>query len=210
MKKLAFLAICSAFLFSSPLSGQTTLGFQGGLSLATIGGSDADYMDPGYRTGIGLGAFLNLPVTELLSIQPEFFYLQKGFQTTEQGVEITFAVDYVEIPVLLRIDVPVEGTIAPYFLVGPALGFKASCEVTGSDAGVEVSLDCDEAEVELKALDLGAVVGAGLSFEAGPGDFQIQARYNYGFMSVDDSEYEDDIKSRAFSFLVGYSFLMGG
>jgi len=210
VKKLAVLAICCAFLFSSPLSGQISLGFQGGLSLATVGGSDLDDLDAGYRKGIGLGVFLELPVSDLLSIQPEILYLQKGTQESEQDVDYTFALDYVEIPVLLRINIPVEGTVAPYFLVGPALGFKAGCEVSGEDDEVELNVDCDEAEIEIKSLDLGAVIGAGLSFEAGPGDFHLGARYNYGLTILDDSGEDDDIKSRAFSFLVGYSFPMGG
>jgi len=212
MRKLASLATACAVLFLSPLSlsGQISLGFQGGLSLATVGGSDLDDLDPSYRKGFGLGAFLELPVGEVLSIQPEFLYLQKGMQESEQGVDVTFAIDYVEIPVLLRINVPVEGNIAPYFLVGPAVAFKAGCEIRGEDQGVEVTVDCDEAEVEIKSMDLGGVVGVGLSFGAGPGNFHVGARYNYGLTILDDSGEDDDVKSRAFSFLAGYSFPVGG
>ena len=212
MRKLAFLAPCCAVLLFTPcsLSGQISLGFQGGLSLATVGGSDLDLFDPGYRKGFGLGAFLELPVGDVLSIQPEILYLQKGFHESEQGVDVTFALDYVEIPVLLRINVPVEGTVAPYFLVGPALGFKAGCEVTGEEGGVEVKVDCDEAEAEIKSLDFGGVVGGGISFEAGPGNIHVGARYNYGLTSLDDSGEDEDVKNRAFSFLAGYSFPVGG
>jgi hypothetical protein len=210
VKKLCFIAICVAFLLSSPLTGQTTLGFKGGLSLSTIGGSDAGSFDAEYRSGFGLGAFMAFALSDRLSVQPEISYLQKGLKSSESGVDFTFALDYLEIPVLLRVDIPVEGTIAPYFVVGPALSFKAGCEISGSDSGTEVTFDCDEAEMEVKALDFGGIVGVGLSVEAGPGDFLVQGRYNFGFTTLDDSEYEDDIKSRAFFFGVGYSFPIGG
>jgi hypothetical protein len=212
MRTLAVLVIgCAVLVFSpSSLSGQKSLGFQGGLSLATLGGSDLDDTDIGYRKGFGLGAFLELPVSDMLSLQPEFLYLQKGGSDTEDGVDVTIAVNYVEIPVLLRINVPVEGTVAPYFLVGPAIGFKAGCELTGEEGGVGVNLDCDEAGIEIKSMDLGAIIGGGLAFAAGPGNVHVGARYNYGLTSLDDSGDSDDIKSRAFSFLAGYSFPVGG
>jgi len=212
VKTLALLATGCAVLFLIPLSvsGQTSLGFQGGLSLATLGGSDVGDMDPGYKTGFGLGAFLELPVSDVLSIQPELLYLQKGAEGSEQGVNITVAISYVELPVLLRINVPVEGNVAPYFVVGPAISFKAGCEVTGEGGGVEVKIDCDEAEAETKSVDFGGVVGAGLSFGAGPGNIHVGARFNYGLTTVDDSEYDEDVNNQAFSLLAGYSFPIGG
>ena len=157
-----------------------------------------------------MGAFLQVPISDLVSIQPEVLYLQKGASETEQGVDVTIAIDYVEIPVFLRINVPVEGTVAPYFLVGPALGFKAGCELRGEEGGVEVKLDCDEAEAEIKSLDLGGVVGAGLSFAAGPGNVHIGARYNLGLTRLDDSGDDEDVTSRAFAFLAGDSCPIGG
>jgi hypothetical protein len=212
MRKLAVLAIGCALLLLSPpsLSGQKTLGFHGGLSLATIGGSDAEVMDAGYRNGFGLGAFLKVAINDRLSFQPELLYLQKGASATEEDVDITFAVDFVEIPVLLRIDVPTDGSIAPYFLIGPAIGFRVGCEISAEGDGLEINVDCDEAEATIKSVDFGGVAGAGLSIAAGSGNIHFGARYNFGLMSLDDSDFEDDLKSRAFSILAGYSFPLGG
>jgi opacity protein-like surface antigen len=212
MRKFAVLAIGCALLFLSPptLSGQTSLGFHGGLSMATLDGSGLEDMDPGYRNGFGLGAFLEVAISDKLSIQPELLYLQKGASESSDGVDITFGVDFVEIPVLLRIDVPTDGSIAPYFLIGPAIGFKTGCEISAEGDGLEINVDCDEAEATIKSMDFGGVAGAGLSIAAGSGNIHLGARYNYGLMSLDDSDLDEDVKSRAFSFLAGYSFPLGG
>lgn len=210
MRKLASLGTVLAFLLLFPISlyGQVNLGFKGGMSLATMGGADVG--DTGYKAGLGVGAFLEFQVSDVVSIQPELFYMQRGAEDTEGGATYTMAVDYVEIPVLLRLNVPVEGSVAPYFLVGPSIGFKSGCELRYEEDGVEVRVDCEEAEAEIKSIDFGGVVGAGLSFEAGPGNVTVGARYNYGFISLDDSDAEEDVKGRAFSFLAGYSFPVGG
>ena len=209
MRTLAFLAIGCAVLSGSPisLSCQISLGFQGELTRATIVGPDVDY---DYRKGWGLGAFLHLPVSDMLSVQPEILYLQKGAYSSVPFGDLLIALDYVEIPVLLRISVSVEGTVAPYFLVGPALGFKAGCEITTELNGDEGKMDCDETGFEVKSMDFGGVVGTGLSIGAGPGSIHLGARYNHGFTSLDDSEEDWDLGSRAFSFLAGYSFPIGG
>jgi hypothetical protein len=177
--------------------------------MATIGGSGVEDMDPGYTNGFGLGAFLKMAISDRLSIQPEFLYLQKGASATEEDVDITFAVDFVEIPVLLRIDVPTDGSIAPYFLIGPAIGFKTGCEIRGEGGGMEVTLDCDEADAAIKSVDFGGVAGAGLSIAAGSGNIHIGARYNYGLINLDDSDLDENVKSRAFFFVAGYSFPLG-
>ena len=203
-------AVLFLFLLLPPsASGQVALGFQGGPTLATIGGSDAGD-DFGYRAGIAIGALLDIPVSGILSIQPEVSFFQKGAESTEEGVDVKFKLDYIEVPLFLKINVPTEGTNTPFLMVGPAVGFKVGCSISGEDGGVSVDLDCDEAEIELSSIDFGGVVGAGVGFELGPGQFLLSARYSIGFMTIDDSSDEDDIKNRAFSFLAGYSFPLGG
>jgi len=221
LRRLASLATVCAALFLSPLSlsGQISLGFQGGLSLATLGGSDADLEtgdEKSYRKGLSVGAFLAVPLSDQLSLQPELLYAQKGMILTdtevgiEEEVELTLRLNYIEVPLLLRINVPTEGNIAPHFLVGPAIGFKASCELGVEEDGESFDVDCDEAEGDTKSIDFGGVIGAGVGIVVGPGEIVLGARYTLGLMSIDDSGEDLDIKNRTFSFLAGYSFPVGG
>ncbi len=208
LSSLAVVLVC-LLLLPPPSSGQVSLGFHGGLSLATMGGDDAsDETD--YRTGIGFGASLAIPVSDVVSIQPEVLYLQKGAEWNWDGAEVTLEADYVEVPLFLRIDVPTEGIVAPYFMFGPAIGFKAGCQYTGEGGVVSFEMGCDEAGIDIKSIDLGGVVAAGLGIETGPGEIMLGARYNLGLTTIDDSAHEWDLKSRAFTFLAGYSFPLGG
>ena len=84
-------------------------------------------------------------------------YGQKGFALTEQGVDGTFALDYIEIPVLLRLGIPTSGSLSPRFFLGPAVSIEAGCSLEASSGGVSVSADCTEGE---------SVPAAGSGFEA--------------------------------------------
>ena len=122
--------LSTALLGATGLAAQTTLGLHAGASIATLGGSDVS--DASSRTGLNVGAALTFDLSPNLGLQLGAGYVQKGATATEQGVSIEFALDYIEVPLLLRIAVPTTGTITPHFLVGPALGIKTKCEASGS------------------------------------------------------------------------------
>lgn len=216
MRKLSVIVVGYVVLLFSPsgLPAQQTLGFESGLSLAKISvtGSELGGDEHGYREGISLGVFLEVPVTDFISIQPEVFYVQKGTGLSGDGFESTYAWDFVEIPVLLRFNIPKEGGVVPYFLVGPALGLRTTCKVEGEGHGAGISTDCDESNVEIKSRDFGVVLGGGLSVRAGPGSIIFGGRYNYGLTNIDPGAdgTSREVNHRAFSFRIGYGISLGG
>ncbi len=56
--------------------GQSTLGVRGGLSVASLGGDDADNLDS--RTALSFGGFFNVPVSDVLGVQVGAGFVQKG------------------------------------------------------------------------------------------------------------------------------------
>ena len=63
----------------------------------------------------------------------------------------------------------------------------------------------------LKSIDLGAMVGAGLEIGLTESVFLVlDGLYNLGLTKMGDSGLDDDVKNRAFSFLAGLSFPLGG
>lgn len=211
MKALVCLAaaVCIGLSIPPSASGQVTVGFQGGLSLAKISG-DGVADDLSNRTGISIGAFLETPISGMLSFQPEVNYAQKGAKDSDEGFEVSLKIDYIEVPLLVKFDLPTSGSISPHVLVGPALGFKAGCKIGGEQGGTDVDVDCSEDDIDLKSFDFGAIVGAGVGFPAGPGEARIGARYNFGLLDVENSSEGEGVTNRAFSLLVGFSFPMGG
>ena len=203
-------ALLFLFLLSPPpASSQTSLGFQAGLSMGTLAGKDKGG-DFDYRMAFGGGAFLNFSLSEILSVQPELSYMSRGAKESYDGYDIKLKLNYIEIPVLLKFDVPMEADVSPYFMLGPSFGFKVGCTVNGDQGGTDVDVDCDESGVESSGFDFGGVVAAGIGFPTGPGQTTLGARYYAGFTSIDGSEEETDVKNRGFFFSVGYSFPIGG
>lgn len=204
-----------ALLLTLPLSvsllapgrawGQTTLLFQGGASLATLGGSDAEIADS--RAGLRVGASAILPFANSLDLQLGAAYAAKGATEQEFGADLDFSLGYLEIPLLLRFTPSVAGTISPHFLIGPALALRVSCNVAIEEEGVEFSFDCDEEFDDLKSMDFGAMAGTGIDIAtSGSLSVSLDVLYNMGLSSIAES---DDVKNRAFSFLAGVTVPIG-
>ena len=218
MNKTRFVFLTLALLTMLPAvaSAQMELGFRGGLNLSSFGGSDvdADFGFTGTRTALNIGAFVNVPVSDIFSVQIGGAYSKKGGQETEAGVDVTFALDYVEFPILAKISPSTAGSVGFDLFLGPTVGFKSSCKVTGDEGGVSVSFDCDDPllDISVKSIDLGATAGVGLNIAVNDqASALIQTFYTLGLGSLDDAATDpDDIKNRGFAILVGLSYTLGG
>ena len=187
---------------------QITGAFRAGASIATLGGSAGG--DTGLRTGLSVGGAVTFPLAANLGVQLGAGYVQKGAKETIDGVEVTLALDYVEIPLLLSVALPLEGSISPHFLVGPVASAKAKCQLRGAVGGATTSFDCGPSDVAVKAIDIGAMAGAGLDIRAsGALTITLDVFFNAGLTSFDDSANHDDVKNRAWSILGGVSFPLG-
>jgi len=204
----ALVASLAMLPLAAGLAAQTTLGIHGGASIATLGGSDVGSADA--RTGMNFGASVTFPVGEILGIQLGAGYAQKGATENSEGADVEFALDYFEVPVLLRVGVPTTGSISPHFFAGPAVAFKAKCEASGSSGGASVTVDCADVGAEVKSIDIGGMAGAGLDIHtSGPLSITLDVAYNLGLSSIDDSSDGADVKNRAWSFLAGVVFPIG-
>lgn len=208
---LALIALCSAV----NVSAQTT-GPQFGVKLGpTFSNLSIDPEDPdadtGMRWGIGGGGFLVMPLNPRFSLQFEALFTPKGSQTTGQagtefeGLEGHIALDYLEFPMLLRVEGPRGGRQAFHVFAGPALGYNTSARnelvVQGDlfDNGVS-----DNIRDQIHYFELGLVVGAGIEFGR---YFIADARYTWGLTNVNNVEDDDTVvKNRAFTVLAGIRF----
>lgn len=169
---------------------QTKFGLKAGANFATFTGSDAKDLD--MLTSFYGGGFVNLELTDMISIQPEVLYSAQGAKSSEMGVDITSKVNYINVPIMLQLKF---GSI--YAEVGPQIGFLMSAEASSSG----VTIDFKD---NTKSTDIGAAIGAGFKFENGLG---IGARYSMGFSSIDDVG-DSDIKNSVIG--LGLSYTIGG
>ena len=169
---------------------QTKYGLKAGANFATFTGSDAKDLD--MLTAFYAGGFVNLEISDLISIQPDVLFSAKGAKSTQAGIDFTSNVNYISVPVMLQLKF---GSI--YAEAGPQFGFLMSSEVSGGG----VTLDAKD---QTTSTDFGAAIGAGLKFENGLG---IGARYTMGFSSTDDVG-NSDIKNSVIG--IGLSYTFGG
>ncbi len=190
-------------VYVTPSSAQMEIGkgVMAGLNLANLGGDDVENVDT--RTAFKVGGFVSFPVSETVNIRPEVYYTMKGatqkFDYMGTTVKLTYKLSYVEIPVLLRLNLPLENaSVLPGIFVGPALAIK-----TGGKVKAEAEGQSEESDIEdMKSMDFGVVFGLGVNVSG----FMLDVRYNLGLTTIDDSADPDDVKNRVLSFNIGYGF----
>jgi len=165
---LAGLALAATVLAVSPASAQqqTRAGFLGGASFTTF--MSVDSVSVRSSTGFAGGFFVAIPVAKSLMVEPELLYVNKGAGI--EDTEITFNLNYVEIPVLLRYAFTERG--GPFAYIGPYMGLNVKCNTVVDTLPVP----CSSQHVEAKT-DFGGTIGVGFRKEA----WGFDIRYDYGF-----------------------------
>lgn len=198
--KVLFLVACVAPV--PMLAGQTTVGLHGGLTRATFSDLDAP-IEQESRSGIRLGMSATLPVSGSLGLRFAGSYVQSGGGFTLSDLaELGLDLDYFHLSVLTKAGLPMESDgVAVYLLAGPFAGFRTACSASASEQGVSISVDCDEADVDLSTTDFGLSGGVGVQvgFSESMG-VALEALYDLGLKDLDDA------KTRVLSIVAGLVF----
>ena len=142
MKRSVALVALAFFLTGIlPLTAQAQLGegidikpgVRAGVDFMTFWGDDVDGDETNRRTGILVGGFLLADFAGPFAVQPELMYIQKGAgqeRTLPDGTTVTrtFKLDYIEVPILVKLQVPLEEGITPSVFAGPTLGLNVTAE----------------------------------------------------------------------------------
>lgn len=206
MRRSALAVGTLAFAASLALAGaahaQTPIryGLVAGLNFASMDGDIGDELDES-RMGFMAGGAVEFGVSPAFSIRPELVYTQKGAKVSEGGDEFRIKSSYVEVPVLAKYAIPVQGTVRPHLILGPAVAFNTGCKVEVEIGGSEGSTDCEDEGLEFKGVDFGLVFGAGVDISA----FSLGIRYDLGLTDAPD---DDTIsgKNKVLSIVAGYTF----
>lgn len=185
-----------------------TLGLKAGITTSQLGSSLVDLK---WRSGVGAGASLALDLTPNVAFAPELLWLRKGSTFTSTNVTIgstTFGkietgidIDYVEVPLLLRLQTGTAGSPRLMLEAGPTVAFKVS-EALKTTGLVGISLASDQIE----SLDYGVAVGAGLRLPAGGLNWTFEARYEQGLANVSKLPFGGDLNNGSVQVLAGLEF----
>src|SRR5688572_7775091 len=82
------------------------VGIIGGYNMASFWGDDAEDVDS--RSGFDIGGLVQIPMGDMITIQPEVHYTQKGasadfdFGPPLGTVEVETALSYLQVPILFK------------------------------------------------------------------------------------------------------------
>lgn len=163
-----------------------------GLVFATLNNARPDFKQ---QTGYVLGASFELGRRNAgLQIQPEFLWVQKAAYTVDTEDKIfVFDVSYIEVPLLVRLNIPIEG-FAPFVVAGPQASFRMSCDLAG-----------DRCPLDMPSTDWGAAIGGGVRLGTRPA-ITVEGRYTFGLRNIRDISDGFDPKARTFMVLAGIGF----
>ncbi|RFT16431.1 MAG: hypothetical protein OP8BY_1609 [Candidatus Saccharicenans subterraneus] len=217
MKKTLVISLILLFmaLAASPARALVTFGVKGGLNNSKIVFSPAIDM-PGqkYLQGYCFGAFLSLNFGPI-GLQPEVLYSRRGMEAqvlldpTDPAslAQARLMLDYIEIPLLVRLNIIPAGPVKFYIFGGPSYGFLQKAKVRMTYMGTSEEEDIKS---DFRSNALAAVGGLGLDIKI-PLLFKVSvdARYHYGLgniLSEGSSVPTDKARNTGFSVLLGIGF----
>jgi len=205
-------------LIAAPLVGQTTLGFRGGLSDATISSDLNDVADQEARRGVIAGLDIAFPVGSAVELRIGGAYVQKGTTTPvdlpSEGVRGSTSIeaDWVQASALVRIGTPRDSGASFGLLLGPWAASLLSCEASldydvGGLGPVSESLSCDDTTT---STDFGVAAGAGVEMAISGGlRLGVDLIYSLGLANVDDTS-TDTVNTRHLALQAGFVVPFGG
>jgi len=206
IKKLPlFLFLFTVLLHPAMIHGfEIGCGLKGGINISNNSGrSFLDNRTAFY--GFTGGVFFILESSRLIEAQIECSYLRKGqkfweYDRTKNSassakIHTKISVDYLEIPLLAKLNAKNRYLFRPYFLFGPAFAVKLRAKVRTGYRNVVASDSLDS----IKRADYGLVIGGGVEVL----HLAAEARLNFGLRKI--SEFFG-LRNRVFSLLAGYRF----
>ncbi|MCU0359069.1 MAG: PorT family protein [Cyclobacteriaceae bacterium] len=218
MKKILFIALL--------LSGSTLLMAQtfipkAGVSLAKVSISDdiknEFYSDPSisYKTGFIVGLAVQFPISDMISIQPELLYHQKGYKLSDEfdglNYNETVTLNYLELPIMVNFAFGnFYANAGPFLAYGLGGKYKLEYSAQGDTEtfegdvkfGDEPDDPGDDWYVDVP-LEYGLAIGAGYKlFDK----ILIDARYGLGLSSIytDEDNFEWTTKNSTIQITIAY------
>ena len=187
------------------------VGVLGGIGLAHMDGASSPLTEIKGLKGAGYGITLRIPIHPRLDLQPELLAVTDGLSlgelinTDQSGnatgtVELLHVLDRIQIPVLLRVtpwDVP---RLRPFAFAGPYLASRLR-EYDRFTGDVKSTVT----NAVLKSTAYGITLGAGLQTRCGPGQLELQGRYDMEFTDLGRVSGLGPVRARALRVMAGYS-----
>jgi len=165
-------------------------------SVSSSGGTTVNF-----QTGYGAALTFQIPLGANFSFQPEIHYARKGFKLNSTigdtsligkiSVDGSLVTQYVDIPLLLKLNFGSREHTHLYIVAGPYLGYALSGTVNASTTvggqSTTSSNPFDFIANNYNRADYGIIGGVGVGFRLGGGTLTFDARYNQGLGNLNKS-----------------------
>lgn len=191
----------------SPRMNKVHFGLDAGVNLARLDANEGDFASgaapsTNNKTAFHVGAFVNVPISGMLSLKPQLTYSKQGSKLREGSTNYEEDLDYLYVaPVSLQV-MTKGGFIIE---TGPMLGYLLS----GSRDNITANTSVDVKDAR-KDLDFMWSGGIGYMSRIGLG---VHARYNHGFSNIlntDDDALQSGGKLQNRVIQIGLMYHFGG
>ncbi len=180
------------------------LGVRAGVNVSNLIKDASNNTSTGSKVGVNAAAFLEIPLMNGFSLQPEVQFSQKGFK--QSGTFLTSPYDYkltsnfIEVPILAKF----KPTKNFGILIGPQYSFLASTNTSFKVANASYESQVKQDNDNLRKNILGGVVG----IEASSGPVVFDLRYNLDFQNNngDGTSSTPKYKNQVIALSVGFQF----
>ena len=222
MKQKILLTIISSFLLFNLIQAQVSYGVRSGVNFAKWQGDDLqiieDLLDKtdGYlvtkgRTGLHIGGYVHIPISETVSFEPGLEYSKKGYSIKGDfqipalkyfGINIGAQVQshYIDIPLVLKANVYKGFQV----YAGPQVSYlvRSTLNAKLGVLGISIFNKGFGITERFNKVDLGLTGGLGYLFDNG---INLQAGYDYGLSKLDKND-NYAAYNRVVKISVGYTF----
>lgn len=176
------------------------IGGKVGVEFAKFVGTDTEdgLFEHSYKPGFQVGATGGVRIFESVAIAAEIVFARRGSRLNSRSAAMSdgdYIFDYIEVPFMAQVGVPLSKRVHLYAAFGPALAILLDAEYVQTD-GVRFELSSGEPVVWSFAFGLGTLVKMNES-----GAVTFDARYDWGL--TNRSKFGDST-NRAIYFTVGY------
>ena len=189
-KTLIILAVL--LVLAGAAQAKLNFGLRSGLNVSKLELSPDGSIDTRSALGLHIGGFVQLKTDSPLLIQPELLYTQKG---TGTNVDDVVTIDYIAMPVLLKLNVMIPGAKDIYLqpLIAPEMGYAIKATSTYNPLFHE----------SINKLNAGFNLGADLIYTE---NYLLGLRYYLGMTDLLSSAKRPPISNTCWSISVGYIF----
>jgi len=183
-----------------PLTGRNYYGLRIGAAFSTVNSDDKSLDGGSAQTGLNIGVVAGLSLSERapLFFETGLSYVEKGGKKTLNGKKMTYDLNYLEVPLVIKYIYELDGGLS----IQPFLGGYLACGVGGKikNFGERAAFNSFSDDA-FKRFDGGIRLGCGVGFDL----FYLDLSYDIGLANI-CHDYFDTSHNGCLSLTAGVNF----